>query len=85
MNRDEVLADVKEIVYEVAGVSPDSVTPEKSFKDDLDIDSLSMVEISVAAEEKFGIEIPDDSLKTLKTVGEVIDYVLKASPEAAVT
>ena len=53
----------------------DEVTPEKSFVDDLDIDSLSMVEIAVAAQDKFGVEIPDDQLKNLKTVQDVVNYV----------
>jgi acyl carrier protein len=57
------------------GVPADQVTPDKSFVDDLDIDSLSMVEIAVAAQDKFGVEIPDDQLKNLKTVQDVIDYV----------
>jgi acyl carrier protein len=51
------------------------VAPEKSFVDDLDIDSLSMVEIAVAAQDKFGVEIPDDELKNLKTVKDVVAYV----------
>ena len=51
------------------------MTPEKSFVDDLDIDSLSMVEIAVAAQDKFGVEIPDDELKNLKTVKDVVVYV----------
>jgi acyl carrier protein len=58
------------------------VTPEKTFVDDLDIDSLSMVEIAVAAQDKFGVEIPDDQLKDLKTVQDVIDYVGRAAVSA---
>jgi acyl carrier protein len=53
------------------------VTPSKSFVDDLDIDSLSMVEIAVAAQDKFGVEIPDDQLKDLATVQDVVNYVSK--------
>ena len=51
------------------------MTPDKSFVDDLDIDSLSMVEIAVAAQDKFGVEIPDDELKNLRTVKDVVVYV----------
>jgi len=58
MTEPEILAGLGEIVDEVAGVPADQVTPEKSFVDDLDIDSLSMVEIAVAAQDKFGVEIP---------------------------
>jgi acyl carrier protein len=71
----EILAGLAEIVEEVAGVAQDDVTAEKSFVDDLDIDSLSMVEIAVQAEDKFGVKIPDDQLAELKTVGDAVDYI----------
>ena len=77
MNEAEILTGLGEIVDEVAGVPADQVTPEKSFVDDLDIDSLSMVEIAVAAQDKFGVEIPDDQLKDLTTVQDVVNYVSK--------
>jgi acyl carrier protein len=73
----EILAGIAEIIDEIAGVPADEVTPEKSFVDDFDIDSLSMVEIAVAAQDKFGVEIPDDQLKDLKTVQDVVSYVSK--------
>ena len=82
MTEQEILAGLGEIVDEVAGVPADEVTPDKSFVDDLDIDSLSMVEIAVAAQDKFGVEIPDDQLKNLKTVQDVIDYVRNADVSA---
>ena len=75
MNERRSSTGLGEIIDEVAGVPADQVTPDKSFVDDLDIDSLSMVEIAVAAQDKFGVEIPDDQLKNLKTVQDVIDYV----------
>jgi acyl carrier protein len=74
-NKEEILAGLAEIVEEVAGVAQDDVSSEKSFVDDLDIDSLSMVEIAVQAEDKFGVKIPDDELANLKTVGDAVDYV----------
>ena len=74
----EILAGLAEIVEEVAGVAQDDVTAEKSFVDDLDIDSLSMVEIATAAEDKFGIRIPDDDLKNLKKVGDAVRYIEQA-------
>jgi acyl carrier protein len=77
MNDQEILAGLGEIVEEIAGVPADEVTPSKSFVDDLDIDSLSMVEIAVAAQDKFGVEIPDDQLKDLTTVQDVVNYVSK--------
>ena len=79
MNEQEILAGLGEIVEEIAGVPADEVTPSKSFVDDLDIDSLSMVEIAVAAQDKFGVEIPDEQLKDLKTVQDVVNFVSKSS------
>jgi acyl carrier protein len=75
MTEQEILAGLGEIIEEIAGVPAADVTPEKTFVDDLDIDSLSMVEIAVAAQDKFGVEIPDDELKNLKTVKHVVEYV----------
>jgi acyl carrier protein len=83
MTEAEILAGLGEIVDEVAGVPADQVTPEKTFVDDLDIDSLSMVEIAVAAQDKFGVEIPDDQLKDLKTVQDVVNFVAKADGSSA--
>ena len=82
MTDQEILEGLGEIIVEVAGVPADQVTPDKTFVDDLDIDSLSMVEIAVAAQDKFGVEIPDDQLKDLKTVQDVIDYVRRSSVSA---
>ena len=59
---DEIRAGLAEILNEVADVNADDVSDEKSFTDDLDVDSLSMVEVAMAAEEKFGVKIPDDEL-----------------------
>jgi acyl carrier protein len=75
----EILAGLAEIIDEIAGVPADEVTPDKNFVEDLDIDSLSMVEIAVAAQDKFGVEIPDEQLKDLKTVQDVINFVSKNS------
>ena len=74
----EIQADLAAIVEDIAGVSADDVQPDKSFVDDLDVDSLSMVEIVVAAEEKFGVRIPDDQVKNLKTVGDAVSFIEKA-------
>ena len=82
MTETEIQTGLGEIIDEVAGVPADEVTPDKSLVDDLDIDSLSMVEIAVAAQDKFGVEIPDDELKNLKTVQDVIDYVRRAEVSA---
>jgi acyl carrier protein len=73
--RDEIVSGLAEILEEVAGVNPDDVAEDKSFTEDLDVDSLSMVEVVVAAEEKFGVKIPDDELPKLKTVGDAVSYI----------
>ncbi|THJ75480.1 MULTISPECIES: acyl carrier protein [Frankia] len=78
----DVLAGLAVILEEVAGVDPADVTPEKTFIDDLDVDSLSMVEVVVAAEEKFSVKIPDDDVKSLKTVGDAVSYIQRAGVAA---
>jgi acyl carrier protein len=83
MTDQEILAGLGEIIEEIAGVPADEVTPAKSFVDDLDIDSLSMVEIAVAAQDKFGVEIPDDQLKDLTTVQDVVNFVAKHAEGSA--
>ena len=72
---DEIRSGLASILEEVADVSPDDVSDEKSFVDDRDVDSLSMVEVAMAAEEKFGVKIPDDELPKLKTVGDAVKYI----------
>ena len=78
MTDNDILAAFADIVYEVARIDASIVTPEKRFVDDFDIDSLSMVEIATAAEDKFGIRIPDDDLKNLKKVGDAVRYIEQA-------
>ena len=75
MDQQETLAGLAEIVNEVAGVPVDSIQLDKSFIDDLDIDSLSMVEVVMAAEDKFGVKIPDEEVKNLRTVGDAVAYI----------
>ena len=72
---EEIRTDLAEIVNEVAGVPAEDVAMDKSFVEDLDVDSLSMVEVVVAAEEKFGVTIPDEEVKNLKTVGDAVAYI----------
>lgn len=73
----EIIAGLAEIVEEVTGIEPSEVTAEKSFVDDLDIDSLSMVEIAVQTEDRYGVEIPDEDLAKLRTVQDAVDYIQK--------
>ncbi|MFI5933157.1 acyl carrier protein [Actinoplanes sp. NPDC051494] len=73
--REEITAGLAEILEEVAGVNPEDVNVDKSFTDDLDVDSLSMVEVVVAAEEKFSVKIPDNEVQNLKTVGDAVSFI----------
>ena len=82
LTEQEILVGLGEILDEVVGIPADRVTPEKTFVDDLDVDSLSMVEIAVAAQDRFGVEIPDDHLRDLTTVQDVIDYVRRPTVTA---
>jgi len=66
---------VKSIIAEQLGVKPEEVTPEASFVDDLGADSLDTVELVMALEEEFGIEIPDKDAEKIKTVNDVVGYV----------
>jgi len=77
VSNEEITAGLAEIIEEVVGIEAADVTPDKSFVDDLDIDSLSMVEIAVQTEDKYGVKIPDDELANLKTVGDAVDYIAK--------
>jgi acyl carrier protein len=78
----DILTGLATIVNEVAGVPVGDVQPDKSFVDDLDIDSLSMVEVVMAAEDKWGVKIPDSEVKNLKTVGDAVSYIEKAGVSA---
>jgi acyl carrier protein len=71
----EILEGLATIVNEVAGVPVEDVQLDKSFVDDLDIDSLSMVEVVMAAEDKWGVKIPDSEVKNLKTVGDAVNFI----------
>lgn len=70
---------VKKIVIEHLGVDADKVTEGASFIDDLGADSLDTVELVMAFEEEFGVEIPDDAAETILTVGDAVKYIDKAS------
>ena len=70
-----MLDKIKEIVVEQLGVDADQVTPEANFVDDLGADSLDTVELIMAFEEEFDIEIPDIDAEKIKTVQDVMDYI----------
>ena len=68
---------VKEVIVEQLNVSPEEVKPESNFVEDLGADSLDVVEMIMALEERFGIEIPDSEAENIKTVQDVVDYIEK--------
>ena len=72
---DDVSSKVKKIVADHLGIDEAKVTEESSFIDDLGADSLDTVELVMAFEEKFGIEIPDDAAETIQTVKNAIEYI----------
>ena len=76
--QDEVLAGLAELINDETGIATDSVELGKSFTDDLDIDSISMMTIVVNAEEKFDVKIPDEEVKNLKTVGDAVKFITNA-------
>ena len=76
--QEEIVSGLAEIVNEIAGIPVEDVQQDKSFTDDLDVDSLSMVEVVVAAEERFDVKIPDDDVKNLKTVGDAVAFIERA-------
>ncbi|HVY09832.1 MAG TPA: acyl carrier protein [Mycobacteriales bacterium] len=82
MSEQEIVAALGEIVQEATGIPAERVVPAVSFRDDLDIDSLSMVEIATMAEDKFGVAIPDAELAKLKTVGDVVVFLSAAGVPA---
>jgi acyl carrier protein len=83
VSRDEILATLKDVAVEVLGVEADAVVETASFKDDLEADSLDLVEVVMALEEKFDISIPEDDLADVGTVGQAVDIVLDRVGAAA--
>ena len=75
MSSEEVFDKVKEIIVEQLGVAENAVTEEASFIDDLGADSLDIVELIMALEEEFDMEIPDNDAEKVVTVGDVVDYI----------
>lgn len=72
---DPTEAKVREIIVDELGVEADKVTPEASFVDDLGADSLDTVELVMAFEEEFGLDIPDEDAEQMRTVGDAVSYI----------
>ena len=79
LSTEEVLAGLAELINDETGIATESVALDKSFTDDLDIDSISMMTIVVNAEEKFDVKIPDDEVKNLTTVGDAVTFIVNAA------
>ena len=83
MERPEVLEAIREVAVEVLSVEPDAVTEEARFKEDLDADSLDLVELVMGLEERFDVTIPEEDLEGVATVGQAVDLVLSKAAEAS--
>ena len=77
----DVAGKVKEIIVEQLGVTPEQVTPEASFIEDLGADSLDTVELVMALEEEFDVQIPDDEAEKITTVQQAVDYIINKKGE----
>jgi acyl carrier protein len=77
----DVAGKVKEIVVEQLGVTPEQVTPEASFIEDMGADSLDTVELVMALEEEFDIQIPDEEAEKITTVQQAVDYIINKKGE----
>jgi acyl carrier protein len=77
LDREEILAKIQEITADRLGVDEGDVTSDASFREDLEADSLDLVELIMELEEQFGMEIPDEEAEKITTVEEAVDYVME--------
>ena len=82
MNPDAILETVKEVIIEQLAVEEDAIKLETSFIDDLGADSLDIVELIMALEEEFDLQIPDSEAEKITTVGDVVEYIKSANKKA---
>jgi acyl carrier protein len=80
LDREEILTKIQEITADRLGVDESDVTPDASFREDLEADSLDLVELIMELEEQFGMEIPDEEAEKITTVEEAVDYVQEQQP-----
>jgi len=74
----QILDALRGILTEIAGVPAEEVQPDHTLVDDLAIDSLTLVEVAAAVQDEFNVEVPDEGLKDLKTIGDVVALVQQA-------
>lgn len=82
MSKEDILSRVQKIVVEQLGVEDEKVTPEANFQNDLGADSLDTVELVMAFEEEFNMEIPDEEAESIATVGDAVNYIGEKVPAA---
>ncbi|MCW2613625.1 MAG: Acyl carrier protein [Frankiales bacterium] len=85
MERAEVLEVLRDKAVEMLEVEADAVQEDKSFVDDLDVDSLSLVEFTMELEDTLGIELPEEELTDVKTIGAFVDVIMSKDPKSAAT
>jgi len=76
-SREEIHEQVKNVLVEQLGIDEGAITEEASFQEDLDADSLDLVELIMELEDQFGLKIPDEDAQKLTTVGQAVDYVVE--------
>jgi len=81
MDRTEILEAFKDVLVEQLSVNKEDIKDESKLEEDFGADSLDRVEIIMAIEENFGLEIPDEEAEKIKTVGEAVDYIVSKQPQ----
>jgi acyl carrier protein len=74
-SREEIYSQIKDVLVEQLGAEEDQITEEASFQDDLDADSLDLVELIMELEDQFGVKISDEDAQGIQTVGQAVDYI----------
>ena len=75
MNQNEIFEKVRELLLVRIAVAPDAVTMDALLKEDLEVDSLDLVELSMLLEDEFNVKIPDDQMANIRTVGNVVEFI----------